>query len=267
MVPPPRTALEETDLPFRPVGRRSRVRTGAHAHGGRIALPRGGGHVLGRDDRGDRLRVEETDGTSRRPEDSPDGGAGRLHLRFPDDQLHDPRNRLERASRGRDDPRGPPRTARRLPRHGIGADGPGALLRRRGITGPRVQHLEPRDLPVLRRLPAGLQAAGRGRQEPAADPPRVDGGRDRRAPDGRLLGRPRNAPVGKNRAPVHHVPPDDAADPPGHRGRRGVRHGGRDQLRPRGPSGDPRQLRLLRAARGGDLPPERPDRLRRPRDR
>ena len=31
---------------------------------------------------------------------------------------------------------------------------------------------------------------------------RVDGGRDRRAPDGRLLGRPADAPVGQDRAPV-----------------------------------------------------------------
>ena len=36
---------------------------------------------------------------SRRPEDPADGGAGRLHLRLPDDQLHDPGDGVERAPR------------------------------------------------------------------------------------------------------------------------------------------------------------------------
>ncbi len=75
------------------------------------------------------------------------------------------------------------------------------------------------------------------------------------------------APVGQDRAPVRNVRPDDATGSPRHRDRGRIRHGGRDRVRAGRPPRDPRRLRLLRPARGGDLPPERPDRLPRPRGR
>ena len=137
----------------------------------------------------------------------------------------DPGHRLQRAPRRRPAAGDPARAARGVRRHRLGADGAGAVLRRRRPAGAGRQHVQPRRAALLPGLPAGLPAAGRARRHRR-------GARPSRPSLAAVVGLQLGAlgvVLQTVASGISSLPPAaflsaDAADPPGHRHRRGAGH-------------------------------------------
>ncbi len=192
---------------------------------------------MGRDRGHDRPGLPARPAGARRPPGPAHGGPRLLRLRRADGQLPGPGDRVERPPRRGPPPRHPPRPARRLRRRHVGPRHPGALLRGRRPPRPRLQCLQHRVLPGVRRLPARLPPAGRaGRRAWAPDRRIAPRRRHRTLPRG-LRRRPRDDRLRHHRAAVPPLPRGDGPDPPRHRRGRGAGDRRRRRVRPEGAPG------------------------------
>ena len=117
--------------------------------------------------------------------------------------------------------------ARRVRRHRLGADGAGAVLRRRRPAGAGRQHVQPRRAALLRGLPADLPAAGRGRRRRGGALALAAVVAATRGPAARRARRGAADHAVRHLEPAAEAVPDaDAADPPGDRRGRGAGHRG-----------------------------------------
>ena len=134
----------------------------------------------------------------------------------------DPGHRLERAPRRRPAAGDPARPACGVRRRRLGADGAGAVLCRRGPAGAGRQPVQPRRAALPGGLPADLQATGRAGALATAGRLRGHRRGRRRAATRRARRGAADHAVGHLEPAAGALPDADAADPPGHRHRRGA---------------------------------------------